>query len=231
MTDIEAARTWLVAVRLARRHSDPVREVIACSLGPVRLVRWTGGVACAERAFRAACAHGHLDVAQWIVRRHGVEACRVDDDHLLLACATGRLWLARWLVLLGATPRPACFTQACGNGHLAVAQWLDCGDADEALELAAQHGRLETVRWLVGRATDPRDGVRQALWRGHVEVAELLVERFRVDPTGAAELLMRGLRRDAQHWWPEVRAAEWLVGRTSCDAALRAWLAARLGCD
>jgi hypothetical protein len=85
-------------------------------------------------AFREACMHNHLRVAQWITMQF---ALNVDDvrfiNNLALrnTCQFGQLETAQWITdYFGLTSADAraennyALRQSCRNGHLETAQWL-----------------------------------------------------------------------------------------------------------
>jgi hypothetical protein len=85
-------------------------------------------------ALRAACEHGHLRTAQWLIEQFNLTAFDIGECNALeRACTSGHLRLAQWLVDgFGPSPaeadewfmRDSTFRNTCVNGHLDVAQWF-----------------------------------------------------------------------------------------------------------
>jgi ankyrin repeat protein len=127
------------------------------------------------RAIHLAASNGHLDVVQYL-ESHGVGLDQADG--------------------FGKTP----FLHACSGGHLALARWLKerhvnvmatggfYDKLNTSLHLAAQHGDLKLVSWLVEECylnplarnmknATPIDFARAA---GHEEVVAYLTEQLQL---------------------------------------------------
>jgi hypothetical protein len=128
-------------------------------------------------AFLAACAHGHLGVAQYLADVFDVtpEDARAGNNIAVhRALLAGHRGVVEWLAdRFGINPRAGCdLLSAC----------------------CAQSDSVETVRWLVERfgytATDVRSRcnqtLRSALLHSHCDVAALLADKFEL---GKADVL------------------------------------------
>ena len=83
-----------------------------------------------DYAFRIACTHGKLRVAQWLYQIKPTIDISINHEHAFWsACCNGHLDIAQWLyqikpnIDISANNDKAFYT-ACVNGHLLVAQWL-----------------------------------------------------------------------------------------------------------
>lgn len=84
---------------------------ICCMKGRLEIVQWLHSMgedihATEEYAFRAACATGHMNVAQWIYQTippgQPVNIHAANDEAFEMACLYGHLPMAIWLYSLGA---------------------------------------------------------------------------------------------------------------------------------
>jgi hypothetical protein len=80
---------------------------------------------------RQACWGGHLELVQWLVNYFKITKSEVWNCRAFqITCEHGHLDLAKWLDRCGlgisdtCAVGPGVLRDACGNGHLAVVQWL-----------------------------------------------------------------------------------------------------------
>jgi ankyrin repeat protein len=153
-----------------------------------------------------ACAHGHFEVALWLVEWFPFTAGAGADTAarvLRHPCARGDfpmvLWLAWRFTLTTNDVRienNAAFRHACRHGHVKLAQWLadrfeltteDARAANNfALRSACGNGHIATAQWLVEHfeleAADARARANYALHyactNGHLGVVQWLMARF-----------------------------------------------------
>jgi hypothetical protein len=144
---------------------------LASSAGHITVVTWLlQSIALGSRSIGArdciwpACAHGQLEMLQWLAATHGGV---MGVTHMLSgfasACARGHVAVAKWIAAkyaLHTTPGVAttlrsAFKDACATGHEAAARWLVARfagvkwDTDVALRCAATGGYIRLARWLV----------------------------------------------------------------------------------
>jgi hypothetical protein len=121
-------------------------------------------------ALLAACAGGHVGVAQWLVDVFGFDARDVtgrDGEALVGACEGGHLDAARWYIEdfnLGAANAAVrnfgAFRESCAAGQLEVAQWLArtfkmtaaqamAGDSDAFIRACGSPRALQVASWLL----------------------------------------------------------------------------------
>jgi hypothetical protein len=153
---------------------------------------------CDLSAFRTACAHGSLEIAQWVAdyfHLHWRQVRAHNDAALRAACTNGHLAVAEWLVDTFAYARDTIrgnqnclFRLACAHGQREVAQWLtrrfqlDVADVNDcagsALRRACAGAHVATVRWLAPQCMDPAirwRALRAARKQGHgVVICQLL---------------------------------------------------------
>jgi len=110
-----------------------------------------------ERAFKAACASGRLEVATWLWTLNIVNIYHEDNYAFKHACIGGHLEVAKWLHNLGAGvgDKEWAFINACKHGHLEVAKWLQSFGIDahiykQAIRAANLMKRPKIVKWLNG---------------------------------------------------------------------------------
>ncbi len=189
-----------------------------------------------DRPLIRAAGGGHLPLARWLVDTEGADA-RTDGDAALMAAIDGRHHaVVEWLLaehdadVFATTPfRPGgggAYLRAARRGDVAMLRLLigvggadpnfNLGSSSTPLDLAAGHGGLAAVRYLVedADATVTDDTMRRAAQGGDVVVLEWLVATGRGNAAA-----VRGLR-DLD---PDVRA--WLKDRSK--AALAALAANR----
>lgn len=83
-----------------------------------------------DSAFCAACEHGHLEVAKWLLEINPYNNEYSYDCAFRLACYYGRLNILKWLIDLIpyidiTTYDDDGFRTACHRGHLQTAKWLE----------------------------------------------------------------------------------------------------------
>jgi hypothetical protein len=183
-------------------------------------------------AFAAACAGGHLDVAEWLAARFALNAADArasDGAAFRLACAGGHLAVAKWLAarfaLSAADARGDAFVGACAGGHLSVAQiWSQAKFAKRWL--AATFG-VGAPRPAAGGGDPPVYLVKAfmgASYCGRPAVVRWL----------AARRALAALAGDAATWScfnGDVATAAWLTARSRRQARADAVDALRWACS
>lgn len=131
------------------------------------------GLSC--RAISGAARNGHLGVLQWIDGERVMPGFATRRFDLEQAIIGGHLQVLQWLILrfvnlghaYGRRP-PNLLDLAVNHGHMHIAVWLcenssNLGNqvefdnpSQQTLVLAARHGDIGLVRWLVGRRKSMR---------------------------------------------------------------------------
>ncbi len=165
-----------------------------CERGDLDAARWIAGLFKLDahdgsHALHAACAHGHLAVAMWLVDRFDLTSIHACPPRAFLV----RSRTESTTVSLGAYYTLQC---ACWNGHLAVVQWFVDrfyisedeirADSNYALRYACYGGHLAVVQWLVSRFDLTADDIRVynnwalsfACNNGHLTLVKWLVRHF-----------------------------------------------------
>lgn len=112
------------------------------------------------RAFRLACAGGHVDIVRWLLSIGGAPP-KLDefyDSRLFMAvCRRGHLAMAQWLfskLRVGELAMSAAFRSACAGGHIHVLKWISrrSRPTSTAVRTGFHHGILRNnfplLRWL-----------------------------------------------------------------------------------
>ena len=180
-------------------------------------------------ALERHCQGGDLTALRTYCTQEHVTAKQVRMTRaFFLACAGGRLEVARWLqqtfrlTAADAQSDDGAMLIACQNGHLEVARWLQRtfrytaanmrAANNWALRMACANGHLEVARWLHQtfqlNAADARAvdnfALRGACARGHLEVARWLQQTFQLTSADARGDNHYALRRACEGGRPEV---------------------------
>jgi hypothetical protein len=152
-----------------------------------------------ERALRAACINGHLEVATVISRVNDGQVCSMLDQSLALRyyCLAGDMEHVQE-ILASDSPKVkimAALSDACRNGRcdivallIADARFNQSMDGEMTFRLACANGHAEVVSLLLNHTCfsianfEPKDAVALAANAGHCDVVALLVQDTRVNP-------------------------------------------------
>ena len=99
----------------------------ACDNDHSNVAQWlvTQNIVDLSWAFRAACAHGCLDMVKWLLA-NGMASSSNLNDGMRYACCWGRLGVVKWLFHAGITDRSG---EGCkwarSSGYHDVVQWLE----------------------------------------------------------------------------------------------------------
>jgi ankyrin repeat protein len=139
-----------------------------------------------EEILYHACAHGHLDIVEYILSR-GANIHNIVRSPIQIACVNGHLDVVRLLYTRGCNVRQRddlVLQLACENGHEEVARYLQSLGADvrannEApIKMACLSGHLSVVKFLHSHGADIRtEGDHcfiAACVNGHLAVAKYL---------------------------------------------------------
>jgi hypothetical protein len=207
----------VLAKTLALGHIATARWLVERFEMPRESVIGSFGVGCVrtldefDEVFRA----GHIDAAKWFVGTFKLNGAIVRESNFLLsACTGGHLELARWLYSRTHWYRsfsPELRT-ACKAGHTRVAQWIAAlptkgaqgtgHDATDAFKDACEHNCLRAAEWMIdhfklnadtGRMRDIYLWVIHAGVHGHLKMARLLANKFRLCCQGRGFEIFRGI--------------------------------------
>lgn len=152
---------------------------------------------------RLACAHGRLEIAQWLYATFAMTHKDVATDNYTvfrLACANGHLETAKWLAdIIGPSGLTAglwdCYytalRAACANCQLEVAQWIESEQLgyslndfkirilrDETWSHICEKGRMDFALWFTKFGLPQKEAKARALSvaceHGHLALAKWL---------------------------------------------------------
>lgn len=170
--------TWLIATQ---KTTPVVLFAHACKTGDLALLQWLDSVYSpithgmskeAEENYQHnalfdACTHGHLAVAQWILRIF--PGAKIYDNVFWKSCEQGHLAIVQWLKnVVEPSARGNLYfmhqalTLAIIHGHIAVAEWLieayDLSSltateisVDDILIVACRNGCFDAMKWVTAR--------------------------------------------------------------------------------
>ena len=159
-----------------------------------------------------ACHHGHMELVEILLRDHKLDPLSVDDNRntsLHLAAMGGRVIVAKLLVTKYGFPvdcrndiEQLPLHLACSNGHIQVVRTLlsECKadlhirDANNStpVHTAVFHGQIDILHCLIinefncsidVKGTNSSSILHLACQQGHLELAEQLMARYKLDPT------------------------------------------------
>ena len=107
---------------------------------------------------KKAARKGHLNILEWLWKQNQQKMVDLLDVICEKAAKGGHLDILLWAKNNGFQFSSNNFVQAVCGGHMHIIQYLcNCGVAlwtDEVLELAAEKGHLEVLKWAVENAVD-----------------------------------------------------------------------------
>jgi len=186
-----------------------------------------------EEVFIQVCRDGHLEIAQWLKKKHpNIDSISEKDYTFMYACEYGHLDVAQWLLQEYPTidiriQKEYAFRYACKNGHLEVAQWLlsVCADIDirahddYAFRSACEYGHLEVAQWLkkicpeIDVRTANNDAFKSACLNGHLEVMQWLIEYYDISIRDSRDvIIMLELCFEMACGEGYFEMAQWLLG-------------------
>lgn len=200
----------------------------ACRYGHLEVVKWihSQGVKISRydyiKAFDYSCKYNRLVVAKWLTEHSDFETYQsyVDKSGIVSsACQHGSIEMLKWLISLGFNVRVISdtpFREACANGHLEIAQFLEQkypidrnAQFNEAFRKACEYGHLEVAKWLASFPDNEHDALddeafTNACESGNLELAKWFMETY---PTTIITLqIFETTCRNGQ-----LEVAKWLV--------------------
>ncbi len=179
--------TWLMANHAPPTDADEQRQILvsACAGGRFEcvdaLVTYFGArqlhisTDASIAMFVLACRHGSLDIAQWVLRRSGIDLARAPEvcgAMALAATEAGHCAVVAWMLdesPLAAPAASAVFQLACARGYFTIARLVAnrcevdvMADDNIAMRAAVQCGHFDIVDWLTDTYGVPCDGRRVA---------------------------------------------------------------------
>ncbi|KAL7750877.1 hypothetical protein RI367_003837 [Sorochytrium milnesiophthora] len=130
-----------------------------------------------------ATASGNVAFVRWLCDRYGEAAYATLD--IEDAAASGSLAMVQWVTATSTrSSDDDCATAAVGtavrSGNLEMVRWINehikLGDKDDAMNIAAEHGHLEVLKYLHADGTwlCTTRAMDMAAFRGHLQVVEWL---------------------------------------------------------
>ena len=191
-----------------------------------------------EHAFRVACEHGYLDIAQWLFSLGGVDLHRLDEYAFRWSCKMGHLNVAQWLHQTGIRIKSPidihaendyAFRWSCKLGNLEIPQWLLSlggvnihSEAEYSFKWTCWLGHLSTAQWLFEYSLKNQSPIevhighdfafRWACRNGHLPVMQWIYSLGNTQVHAQNDYSFRWLCRNGH-----LKAAKWLYSLGGID--------------